>query len=204
MDPVKLIQMNKIPPAPPDKPIPTVPPDKPTHRNTSNTLNSPNYYAAIAVVEPKTTNTSSKPLNHIENNNETLLQLNQLSIAPIRNIEFKPTIRPLLKLPCIINEWTSSTVMIDSGAACNCITRRFAVDNGIEILESEPLNITLADKSTTSSNQICHVRITLPSVNITFRCILVVLNESSHEMILGMNFLRHQPKHQLEESYHRH
>ena len=80
--------------------------------------------------------------------------------------------------------------MIDSGAAaCNCITRKFAVDNNIEILESDPLRITLADESLTSSSQICHVRITLPSVNITFTCVMVVLNASSHEVILGMSFL---------------
>lgn len=170
----------RVPPAPPDKPIPTVPPDKAVSLNPLNPLNTSNYFAPIATIDPQT---------HTEPIVQSACQLNELNIVPQRSIVFKPSIRPLLKLPCIINDWTSATVMIDSGAACNCITRRFAAANGIEILDTEPLNITLADKSVTSSNQICHVRVTLPSVNVTFGCVLVVLNESSHDVILGINFL---------------
>ena len=202
-----------IPPAPPDKPpyleIPAVPPDpdrhslnrqehrtpattnkhsKPNPMNKTNTLNkhqtpNHNYYLPLDTEDTTelqstidSTYTRSPELNHIASHSKATT---------------KPTITQLLKVPCTVNKNISTHVMIDSGAGCNVISRKFIEENNIEILESEPLTVTLADQTTTKSCQIASVTLTLTSVkNLTFTCIFIVLETASHNLILGMNFLK--------------
>ena len=101
----------------------------------------------------------------------------------------KPTIKQLLKLPCLIENSIEATVMIDSGASCNFISKSFATRNNIEILESTSYTLTLADKSTSTVNHICAINIKIS--NIEFKMIAVVIDElSSSDVILGIHFLQ--------------
>jgi hypothetical protein len=159
------------PPAPPDKP-----PDIEIYpRNHLDNL------------EPRNLETTSNPPSHVD----TKTQLNQLKVEMKTNTAVKPSIMKLLKIPCYVNDTIDTTVMIDSGAGCNCISRSFVEEHNLEIMQSESLTVTLADQTTTQSNHIVNVKLSLPSVNnLTFTCVCIVLESASHNLILGMNFLR--------------
>lgn len=197
-----------IPPAPPDKSpniemYPRTNLDNIAPRNLepvklcdqSNTLNTSNYYAQHQV-EPEQPPNVETPLNpsldiQFDVNTDTQPQLNQLNVESETTASVKPSIMKLLKIPCYVNSNIHTTVMIDSGAGCNCISRSFVEEHNLEIMQSEPLTVTLADQTTTQSNHIVTVKLSLPSVNnLTFACVCIVLGSASHNLILGMNFLK--------------
>jgi hypothetical protein len=160
-----------------------------------NTLNTSNYYAQHQV-EPEQPPNEETPLNpsldiQFDVNTDTQPQLNQLNVESETTASVKPSIMKLLKIPCYVNSNIHTTVMIDSGAGCNCISRSFVEEHNLEIMQSEPLTVTLADQTTTQSNHIVTVKLSLPSVNnLTFACVCIVLGSASHNLILGMNFLK--------------
>ena len=128
-------------------------------------------------------------LSHpVPENPLSIVTFTQPSLNHIDIDTLKPTIKQLLKLPCTIDNSIAATVMIDSGASCNFISKSFATKHNIEILESTPYTLTLADKSTSSVNNICSIEIQVS--NIQFRLIAVVIDElSSSDIILGIHFL---------------
>ena len=100
-----------------------------------------------------------------------------------------PTVSTLLKQSCLVNGWISATALVDSGAACCFISRSFVTRNNIEILEGGNYTITLADKSSASTNQM--VMITLELCTIKFTMTAIVMDElASGDIILGINFLK--------------
>lgn len=159
-----------IPPAPPDKPPDRPSPEshiespstntmneKPTPVNTElNTLNTDtdNDLSPISLIPMNSTTITN------ENTSNTLKQCDMENDMSTKQ-QLQPMIRKLLKLPCIINEWNNATVMIDSGAACNCISRSYITSNNIETLECEPYLVTLANKTTTTSNEICTLTVSI-------------------------------------------
>ncbi len=191
MQPVEHV---KIPPAPPDRDkqtnknnehrihIETVPlnhvddmnTSSTTNNDTSNTLNSdiPICITPLNSLKQRTT------LNRIDIDNEMKLKST-----------LEPVIRKLMKLKLNVNEQYEAIGMIDSGAACNCINRNYATSNNLAIFECEPYLITLANKTTTTSNELCKLTIELPSVKHRLTIVCIVLPNLSETIILGMPFL---------------
>ncbi len=202
------MKQKPIPPKPPDRPVPPdrapsnfQPPlnQKLTQHQTEtsnpsksmNTLNSEKQNENTPLIV-MAMNRTSKTMNTMNKNKKTMITMNNIDMENDMSKKgtMKPIIRNLLKLSCIINEWNNATVMIDSGAACNCISRTYIENHNIEILESEPYQVTLANKSTTTTNEICLLNMEVPGMNRKFNCVAIVLPElSSSDMILGMPFL---------------
>jgi hypothetical protein len=194
---VQPVEHVKIPPAPPDRDkrtkkinehrnhIDNVPSNHIANMNTlnalnttnmelSNTLNSdtPICIAPLNSLKPRTT------LNRIDIENEMKMKST-----------LEPVIRKLMKLKLKVNEHHDAIGMIDSGAACNCINRNYATSNNLELFECEPYLITLANKTTTTSNEMCKLTIELPTVKHILTIVCIVLPNLSETIILGMPFL---------------
>ena len=187
-----------IPPAPPDKQIST------SQNPERETLNTSTQQRNNTESQPNAINFDThndlSPVSVIPVNSTTIpneATMNTLKQRDMENdmsnkhtIKIQPMIRKLLKLPCIVNDWNNATVMIDSGAACNCVSRSYVKHNGIETFEGEPYLITLANKTTTTANEICTLTMDVPGMNEQFTCVAIVLPElSSSDIILGMPFL---------------
>ncbi|MBS1986331.1 hypothetical protein JST99_00150, partial [Candidatus Dependentiae bacterium] len=100
-----------------------------------------------------------------------------------------PNVSKLLKLNCIVNDWINATVLVDSGAACCFVSRAFVRANSLELLQGADYNITLADNSTTRTNEI--VSLTLHFCNIKFTMTAIVIDAlACGDIILGINFLK--------------
>ncbi len=200
---VQPAERNKIPPAPPHR-------DKigmnnnehrknqrNIHLNTIETMNPWNILNTLIendetpkTIAPLTTSNQRTSTTNIKNNIETHRTLNQINIDKTKKQTLKPLIRNLLNIECIVNESTIGTCLIDSGAACNCVSRTFINNNNIEIHPAEPLLITLANKSTTTTNETCILHLQSPKSKHKFTITAIVLPElSSSNIILGMPFL---------------
>ena len=88
-----------------------------------------------------------------------------------------------------MNDWIPAVALVDSGAACCFISRTFVNQHNIEILEGGKYNVTLADKSTTTINEIVFITLELPNVKFTMSAIVMDALATS-DLILGINFLR--------------
>ncbi len=177
MQPVEHV---KIPPAPPDRDKSTKKNNKhrkPTSENihtsvnlstsarTNANLDQLNNDSPIAVALFNTSNQRTLTTN-TPKNNETQAQatLNHIDINHENTSTLKPVIRNLMKLKLTVNDNYEAMALIDSGAACNCINQNYASTNNLELFKCEPYLITLANKTTTTSNEMCILNIQLPNV----------------------------------------
>ena len=149
-----------IPPAPPDPSSLGRPPDP----STSNIK---------TVVQPQ--------LNYVQPQSS---QSNPRTIAGPSH----PLVSNLLKQECLVNDWIPAVALVDSGAACCFISRTFVNNHNIEILEGGNYNVTLADKSTTTINEM--VFVTLEITHVKFTMSAIVMDAlATGDLILGINFL---------------
>ncbi len=94
-----------------------------------------------------------------------------------------------MKQQCLINDWIPALALVDSGAACCFISRTYANQQNIEILQGGQYRVTLADKSIATTNEM--VIITLELCNVKFSMSAIVMDElATGDIILGINFLK--------------
>ena len=159
-------------------------------------MNEQKYITKIPHVPPVPPKPPDPP-DHYHSNITTSIQPQLNSVQPQSQSQTIPTISgpshpmvsSLLKQQCFINDWTPALALVDSGAACCFISRQFANQNNIEILQGGHYKVTLADKSVATTNEM--VIVTLDLCNVNFTMSAIVMDQlATGDLILGINFLK--------------
>ena len=100
-----------------------------------------------------------------------------------------PSVSTLLRQQCLINDSIPALALVDSGAACCFVSRQFATKHQLQLIQCPAYDITLADKSNTTSNQYATLTLTICGVRIQLSALLVD-NLAVGNLYLGITFLK--------------
>ena len=149
--------------------------------SSMSTMSTMSMSIPMSMSTPTTNASVSTQLNYVTSNTH--------AIPRAISGPSPPSVSNLLRQSCVINHSIPAVALVDSGAACCFVSRKFATQHQLELLQCPAYDITLADKSTTMSNHYVTITLTICNVKLKLSALLVD-NLAVGDLYLGITFLK--------------